>query len=63
MILLKYFVFFLTARAYDYGRQRGNDDDFVDDEYSYQNYDFGGASGFSFGGIKADEMEGKYLFV
>ena len=42
-------------------------DDDVDDEYSYQRYDFDGASGFSFGGVKAtydengddDEDDGK----
>ncbi|XP_022321634.2 zinc finger protein 330 homolog [Crassostrea virginica] len=49
----------INTRAYDYGRQRGNDDD-VNDEYSYQNYDFQGASGFSFGGVKADNLDDDY---
>lgn len=49
---------FFLARAYEYGRQKVNDD-FVDDEYSYQEYDFQGASGFSFGGVKADVIDGE----
>ena len=32
----------------------------MNDEYSYQNYDFQGASGFSFGGVKADNLDGNY---
>ncbi|KAK3100617.1 hypothetical protein FSP39_022669 [Pinctada imbricata] len=40
----------INSRSYEYGRQKIDD---VDDEYSYQNYNFDGASGFSFGGVKA----------
>lgn len=50
------------ARAYEYGRQKVTDD-YVDDEYSYQEYDFQGASGFSFGGVKADDIDGEESFL
>lgn len=46
----------INTRAYEYGRQKVTDD-YVDDEYSYQEYDFQGASGFSFGGVKADVID------
>ena len=43
------FTVLFIARKYDYGRQRGDDDG---NGYSgYEDYDFGGASGFSFGGV------------
>lgn len=38
-------------------------DDYVDDEFSYQEYDFQGASGFSFGGVKAEVIDCEDSFL
>lgn len=38
-------------------------DDYVDDEFSYQEYDFQGAAGFSFGGVKADVIDCEDSFL
>lgn len=46
----------MLARSYEYGRQKVADD-YVDDEFSYQEYDFQGAAGFSFGGVKAEVID------
>lgn len=46
----------INTRSYEYGRQKVADD-YVDDEFSYQEYDFQGAAGFSFGGVKADVID------
>lgn len=50
------------ARSYEYGRQKVADD-YVDDEFSYQEYDFQGAAGFSFGGVKADVIDCEDSFL
>ncbi|CAC5417658.1 Zinc finger protein 330,Zinc finger protein 330 homolog [Mytilus coruscus] len=46
----------INTRKYDYGRQRNDEQDGYDyayDDYAgYQDHDFGGASGFSYGGVK-----------
>lgn len=50
----------MSTRQYDYGRQAGDFDgvDADDDDYTgYQNHDFGGGGGFSFGGVKAVRAE------
>ena len=43
------FTVLFIARKYDYGRQRGDDDD--NGYRGYEDFDFGGAGGFSFGGV------------
>lgn len=49
----------MSTRSYDYGRQAGEFDGVgADDDYvGYQNHDFGGGGGFSFGGVKAERVE------
>ena len=49
----------MSTRKYDFGRQGTaiDDDDYDDYPRFYQNHDFGGPDGFSFGGVKAERCE------
>lgn len=49
----------MSTRKYEFGRQGAayDDDDYDDYPGFYQNHDFGGAGGFSFGGVKAERCE------
>ena len=45
----------MSTRSYEYGRQ--GIDDYEDDYQVYNDYDFRGAGGFSFGGVQADRYD------
>lgn len=46
----------MSTKKFDFGRQGHAEDDYGDDDgyAGYQNHDFGGGGGFSFGGVKAE---------